>query len=277
MKKLPLGLLSLILLASSSLAQAKTAEELLATGTAQEKGEAIAIEFDDRDIGWGDVEVDMSMVLKNANGKSITRVQHNRILQNPGREEGDKSLITFDSPRDVKGTAFLSFAKILEPDDQWLYLPALGKVKRISSSNKSGPFLGSEFAYEDITGNEVGKYSWEFVALEPCGDNAAGQECFKLESYPKYEHSGYTKRTVWTDTEHFRLQKVEYYDRKGDLLKTQTVHDYSQYLDKFWRAARWEMVNHQSGKSTTLNFEKYNFNTGLSDADFSKAKLKRAK
>ena len=254
-------------------AHAKTAAELTASGTPEEQGEAIAIEVDDRDIGWEDVDTEMEMVLTNSSGKTVSRKQRFRSLQNPGRVEGDKSLITFDHPRDVKGTAFLSYAKILDPDDQWLFLPALKRVKRISSNNKSGPFVGSEFAYEDITGNEIGKYSWKLLDTEACGELT----CFKLESIPKYEHSGYTKRLVWVDTDDFRLQKIEFYDRKNELLKTQTNRGYKQYLGKFWRADEWEMVNHQHGKSTKLLFKEYRFKNGYTEADFSKAVLKRAK
>ncbi len=269
-----IALLSVSIAASPLTAAAKkTAEELLASGTAEEQGEAIAIEFDERDIGWEDVEVDMEMVLKKASGQETSRIQKIRILQNPGREEGDKSLISFSNPRDVKGTALLSHAKILDPDDQWLFLPALKRVKRISSNNKSGPFVGSEFAYEDITGNEIGKYSWKYLATEPCGD----LQCFKLETKPKYEHSGYSKRIVWIDTEHFRQQKVDFYDRKDELLKTQSNIDYKQYLDAFWRADIWEMVNHQNGKSTTLRFKEYRFKNGLDENDFTQAVLKRVK
>lgn len=274
MKKTCLALLSLLAWNDIPAASAKTAEELLASGTPEQQGEAIAIEFDERDIGWKDVEVDIEMVLGQPNGKTSARSQRIRILQNPGRKEGDKSLITFDSPADVKGTGFLSYAKILEADEQWLYLPALKRVKRISSNNKSGPFVGSEFAYEDITGNEIGKYSWKYLGTEPCAETLT---CFKLETIPKYEHSGYSKRIVWIDTEHFRQQKVDFYDRKGTLLKTQTNVGYKQYLGKFWRADSWEMVNHQHGKRTALNFKEYRFQNNFTENDFTRAVLNRTK
>ena len=68
----------------------------------------------------------------------------------------------------VKGVNILSHTKIFEPDDQWLFLPALKRVKRISSRNKSGPFMGSEFAYEDLVSREVEKYSYKFIKDEKC-------------------------------------------------------------------------------------------------------------
>ncbi|MCH9698128.1 MAG: outer membrane lipoprotein-sorting protein [Gammaproteobacteria bacterium] len=254
----------------------KTKQQLLTGDSPESIGEAIAIELDDRDLGFINQTSKMEMILRNAHGQENTRVMETRILERPERTVGDKSLLIFYNPRDINGTALLSFAEILEPDQQWLYLPALKRVKRISSKNKSGPFVGSEFAYEDITSNEIGKYSWRYEGLEPCPLEVT-LECFKLVTIPKYEHSGYTKRVVWVDVEEFRAYKVDFYDRKNSLLKTQTFHGYKQYLDKFWRADSWKMHNHQSGKSTELHFKQYQFKTNLTDNDFSKASLKRVR
>ena len=74
--------------------------------------------------------------------------------------------MVFRTPRDIEGTALLSHAQILEPDNQWLYLPALKRVKRISSANKSGPFVGSEFAFEDFTALELNKYDYVWLSEE---------------------------------------------------------------------------------------------------------------
>ena len=117
--------------------------------TAEEKGLAIAVEADNRDQGWGDQATTSKMILRNSQGAESTREIRGKALEVKG--DGDKSLTIFDTPRDVKGTAFLSFTHTLKADEQWLYLPALKRVKRISSSNKSGPFMGSEFSYEDIS------------------------------------------------------------------------------------------------------------------------------
>ena len=119
-----------------------------AAGAADEKGLAIAREADSRDDGFGDFAADMIMILKNRHGQESAREMRVRTLEVNG--DGDKSLSIFDTPRDIKGTAFLNFTHRTGDDDQWLYLPALKRVKRISSRNKSGSFMGSEFAYEDI-------------------------------------------------------------------------------------------------------------------------------
>ena len=113
--------------------------------TAEEKGLAIAVEADKRDQGWGDQSTVMKMILRKSQGAESIREIRGKTLE--VKVDGDKSLTIFDTPRDVKGTAFLSFTHSLKSDEQWLYLPALKRVKRISSSNKSGPFMGSEFDY----------------------------------------------------------------------------------------------------------------------------------
>ena len=237
--------------------------------TTQEKGLRIAQEADAFDSGFVDFTADMVMTLKNRKGQESIRQIKSKTLEQQG--DGDKSLSLFLEPADVKGTASLTFSHGLKPDDQWLYLPALKRVKRISSKNKSGPFMGSEFAFEDLGSQEVEKYTYTFINEEVCGNYS----CYVIERIPAYEHSGYTRQIVWIDKEAYRVQKTEYYDRKDSLLKTLTFEGYNQYADKHWRADKMEMVNHQTGKSTTLDWENYQFKTGLTEKDFDKNSLKR--
>lgn len=239
--------------------------------TPEEKGMAIAVEIDKRDIGFGDSRANLTMTLTNKHGEKSTRKLRLSTLENLDKTVGDKSLTVFDHPRDIKGTAFLSFTKILEPDDQWLYLPALKRVKRISSANKSGPFVGSEFAYEDLVSFEVGKYKYKWIKDEKCGD----LNCFVVERYPLYENSGYTRQVTWVDQTEYRVQKVEYYDRKESLLKTLNQSNYEQYLDQYWRPLKMFMVNHQTGKETTLEFTPYEFRIGLNNGSFTPNRLKK--
>jgi len=238
--------------------------------TPEEKGLAIAQEADQRDNGWGDQTSSMVMTLLNRQGDSSTREIRSQTLEITG--DGDKSLTIFDTPRDLKGTAFLTFSHIEGADDQWLYLPALKRVKRISSRNKSGPFMGSEFAYEDMSSQEVAKYTYKYLRDEPCGEALT---CFVSERYPTDQFSGYTKQVIWLDKEEYRPIKIDFYDRKDALLKTLTLSEYQQYLEKYWRPHKLEMVNHQTGKKSIVNSSNYQFKTGLTESDFHKSKLKR--
>ena len=239
--------------------------------TPQEKGLAIAREMDRRDSGWKDQRANLVMILRNRQGQESRRELRIATLEVDG--DGDKSLTLFDSPRDVKGTAFLSFTHATQPDDQWLYLPALKRVKRISSRNKSGSFMGSEFAYEDLSSQEVDKFRYQWLRDEALD----GKQTMVVEYYPAYENSGYTRQVAWIDSQIWQVVRAEYYDRKNALLKTLTIDGYRQYLDRYWRADTMHMVNHQTGKSTAIEWSDYRFDTGLTERDFDRNALKRAR
>jgi len=239
--------------------------------TPEEKGLAIAQEADRRDSGFSSYTNDVQMILKNKQGQESVREIRSRTLE--VTDDGDKSMTIFDKPRDVKGTALLSFTHKTGPDDQWLYLPALKRVKRIASDNKSGPFMGSEFAYEDIASQEVDKYTYKFLR----DDTLDGLDVFVFERYPVDKKSGYTRQILWMDTKNYKARKIEYYDRKNSLLKTLVFTDYNLYLDKYYRAHDMYMVNHQKGKSTRLLQTNFNFDVELTDRDFDKNSLKRAR
>jgi outer membrane lipoprotein-sorting protein len=241
----------------------------VAAEDSQQKGLQIAQAAKAFDKGFTDFTANMTMTLKNKSGDTSTRLIRIRTLEVEG--DGDKSLSIFDEPADVKGTAMLTYTHGLKPDDQWLYLPALKRVKRISSRNKSGPFMGSTFAFEDQGSQEVEKYTYNYLRDEPCGDWV----CHVMERFPAYEHSGYTRQVVWLDSEAFRMVKSEFYDRKKSLLKTLNADDFQQFLGHYWRPARMNMENHQTGKSTLLEWIDYQFKTGLSERDFRSQTLKR--
>ncbi len=237
----------------------------------QQKGYDLAARSDRSDRGFGDSRVDLKMILRNKAGREAVRTLSISTLEVPDESVGDKTLIVFNNPADIDGTALLSHAKILDPDDQWLFLPALKRVKRISSVNKSGPFVGSEFAFEDFTALELNKYTYKYLREEPCGDLV----CDVIERTPRYEHSGYTKQVSWVDQQDFQVRKVEFYDRRGDLFKELTFSDYRLYDGNFWRAHKLAMVNHKTGKETDLNFSEFEFGTDRKDSNFDRSVLTR--
>lgn len=259
-KELPGLIVAVLLMAAVYAAQAND----------DTRGFDIAARSDRTDLGFGDSTVDLQMVLRNAAGQESTRSLRITTLEKPDESVGDKSLVVFDTPRDIEGTALLSHAKILDPDDQWLYLPALKRVKRISSANKSGPFVGSEFAFEDFTAIELNKFDYTYVGEEPCG----ALVCDVVERTPRYENSGYTKQVSWVDQADYQLRRVEFYDRRGDLLKVLELTDYRNY-DGIWRAHKLSMSNVQTNKQTDLIYGEYTFDTGLGENDFVKGRLSR--
>ena len=235
--------------------------------TPEEQGLQVAKAAEKADLGFGSSIVALKMTLKNKNGQTSERYLETQTLELT--EDGDKSLIVFNSPKDVKGTSTLTFTHKVGSDDQWLYLPSIARVKRISSNNKSGPFVGSEFAYEDLSSQEVEKYNYKFLKQEG--------PLLIVEQDPVDPKSGYTRRVAtYNKDKGYRLEEVQFYDRKNALLKTLTYGSYKLYKDKFWRAGQLHMVNHQSNKETLLEFNAYNFDANLSEEDFSQVALKRA-
>ena len=246
-----------------------TVTSVVGAATPEERGLEIAVEADNRNQGFVDSASEMRMVLRNRAGRESVRVMRSMVLEVDG--DGDKSMTIFDQPADVKGTASLTYSHATDPDEQWLYLPALKRVKRISSKNKSGPFMGSEFAFEDISSQEVAKYTYKYLRDDTHNDRPV----FVVEAFPTYKNSGYTRLINWIDQEHYYPVKTEFYDRKNALLKTLEQTEQTLYLDKFWRAHRMHMQNEQTGKSTTLTWENFDFQTGLSAKDFNSKALKR--
>ncbi len=231
------------------------------------RGLKIAKAAEQADLGFKSSTVNLEMTLKNKNGQTSQRSLTTKTLELT--EDGDKSLIVFNSPKDVKGTSTLTFTHKVGSDDQWLFLPSIKRVKRISSNNKSGPFVGSEFAYEDLSSQEVEKYKYKFI--EEKGS------LLTVEQDPVDPKSGYTRRLVtYNKDKGYRLEKIEFYDRKNALLKTLIYSNYKVYKNKFWRASRFVMTNHQSKKETILEFSDYNFDVNLTDEDFTQVALKRS-
>lgn len=239
--------------------------------TAAERGYAIAERSDKSDAGFASSTVTLTMTLGDSSGRTTTREMRIDTLEKAQTGDGDKSLTVFFSPRDVDGTALLSHAKVLEPDDQWLFLPALRRVKRISSANKSGPFVGSEFAFEDLTGNELGKYEYTYIETK----EVDGMEMDVVECLPRYARSGYSKLNCYFDTDVFQSRKVEFFDRGGQLLKTLILDDYREYEGGFWRSHRQVMTNHLTGKVTIIEADKFEFGIDFDRDDFEPAVLDR--
>jgi hypothetical protein len=130
--------------------------------------------------------------------------------------------------------------------------------------------VGSEFAFEDFTAIELNKFDYTYVGEVPCADLT----CDVLERTPRYENSGYTKQVSWVDQTDYQIRKVEFYDRRGDLLKVLEMSDYRNY-EGIWRAHKLSMSNVQTNKQTDLLYGSYEFGTGLAENDFVKGRLSR--
>ena len=208
-----------------------------------------------------------TMILKNAQGLKNKR---KLVIQKLERANGDKTLIRFLYPLDIKDTKLLSYEKIGKDDKQWLYLPALKRVKRISSRNKSGSFMASEFSYEDIASQNYKNYSYKGEVTQI---RKYGKSYLKIIRIPKDKNSGYSKQIVYIDPKTYLAKFGEYYDRQGRLLKKVSFLRYKK-IAGVYRIVKIEMKNVQNGKSTLLIWDKDRIKAGLKEDNFSKRVLK---
>ena len=225
----------------------------------------VAQKSEDTMSGFKDSISIMEMTLINAAGQKKVRTMKMKVLE--GKDE-DKSLMEFLTPADVRGTKFLSYEHVDKDDDQWLYLPALKRVKRIASKNKSGSFMGSEFSYEDLSAFNVKKYLYEDAQVKEING------LYVTTSKPVSKYSGYTKLISYVDPKTFLIQKVEFYDRKKELLKVETFANYKK-LQGVYRIGQITMKNVQNDKSTILVWHDEKIKNGLKAKDFHKRYLKK--
>jgi len=208
-----------------------------------------------------------TMILKNAQGvENIRQLEFKKIEG----IDGDKSLLTFLYPDDLKGTKLLSFEVIGSDDKQWLYLPSLKRVKRISSRNKSGSFMASEFSYEDISSQNYKNYSYSGEAEEVIKD---GIKYFKVTRIPIDANSGYSKQIIWVEKDSYLARYGDYYDKQDRLLKQINFSEY-KVIDGIQRIVRVNIENVQNGKSSSLTWDEDAINSGITSGEISKRALK---
>lgn len=216
--------------------------------TPEERGLEIATLADKANNGFKGEQTTSEMILINAHGDRITRKSTMKTRE--VADDGDQSIIEFSWPADVKGTRMLTWSHKTKDDDQWLYLPALKRTKRINSSTKTGSFMGSEFSYEDISSQEVEKYTYKYIK----DDTLNTRKVWVIERYPVDPRSGYSKQIVYIDQEYMNPVQIDYFDRKNELLKTSYFKDYKKY-GNFWRQNEIEVINRQTQKSSILKWD----------------------
>jgi len=250
---------------------AAVATPVSAESDSQIKGREIATEAWNRDRGFGDFGARIELTIIEDDGKRVPRKLRTRTLETP---EGDKSISIFDKPNDVKGFVRLTYAQENGQDDQWLYIPDRKRVKRISVVNDATPFMGTEFAFEDLgtqRPEEILSFDYSYLHDEACGE----QQCFVMERIPLNPYSGYSKQVVWIDQDHYRVQKIDYYDKQDRFLKTLTYESYQQFEGRYWRPGMMLMSNHLNGRKTLVEWSDYRFGNGYRASDFRPGSLDR--
>lgn len=193
--------------------------------------------------------------------------------------EEKRSVIFYTKPANVKDTGFLTFDydDPTEDDDQWLYLPALRRVRRISSSNRGDYFLGTDYTYEDMkldTRMSATDYNWTTIGEETIG----GVKCIVVEGEPVDEETaeelGYSKYVAFVDPANWMQLKIDMWDINGNPLKTVYARDVRQ-VQGIWTVHISYAENHKTGHSTLFTFTNIDYETPVADDMFSERALKR--
>lgn len=228
------------------------------------RGLEIARATKDRDAGFASYIAVAKMVLRDRSGTENVRDFIAKALEM--KADGDRTSIEFQTPLDVKGMTVLTHAHREADDDQWLYMSANSRTRRITSSSRSGSFAGSEFSYEDLAGHVIEKNTYVYLRDEAC-PSAPERTCHVNEQHPKDPDSGYSKMVAWIDAQDYRAYQVRYYDRAELNSKTLVSSEFKLFEERFWRPMRMVMTNHRTGKSTEMKWASYDFKANLSASD----------
>ncbi len=216
-----------------------------------------------------DMQSTLTMTLINSQGDKRVRVIRQFIRQ---FGQVEKKIMFFVSPADVKNTSFMNWSYDEEgkDDDQWIYLPALKKIKRISSDSKGDYFMGSDFTYDDLGNRKPTDDTHKILRTEKVN----GLECYVVESTPKDEDYMYSKTITWVVKDRWYGVKKEFYDEDGDLLKTLNIEKV-QNIKGYWIIEKAVMNNVQTKHKTIMELKNVKINTGIPASKFTQRMMKR--
>ena len=258
--------LAITLVATTPFARADealpTGEEIVLRVNARDEGESVA-------RTWT-----MELIEKDGSTRA-------RTLRSYRRRFGDekRSVLFFEDPPNLKGTALLTFdyAAPARPDDQWLYLPALRKSRRVALSDRGRAFLGTDFSFEDMkreTQLSLTDYAWRTLGEE----SVDGHRCFVVEATPVDERVarelGHGRVRMRVDAEVWIPRFAEYWELDGAPQKTIRLSDIAQ-VQGVWTAQRIDVENLATGHRTTLRFRDIDYRTSIPEEQFSEAALRR--
>lgn len=248
--------------------------------------EAIARRVQDRDTGR-DSRMTLRMRLFDRHNRVRERVMTLTALRGrkvpgapPSAPDGDRLLIRFTYPNDIRGTAFLVWEHPDGDDERFLFLPSLGRVRRIAGTEAQESFAGSDFTYEEIGGREFDDYTYAFAAEDgeraswtaPSGGSA--KDGWRLESRRKDRSAPFPRVVSLILKDSFVVVQADVYNRRNEKQKVYTVRRLDQ-IEGVWTATNAEMTNTLEKSRTELVVESADYNVGLKDSDFSRRELER--
>ncbi|MFP4067394.1 MAG: outer membrane lipoprotein-sorting protein [Spirochaetaceae bacterium] len=216
------------------------------------------INRDEGDTGHSLVNMD----LIDASGDTKSRIIEEWSMEN---DEGlERLVIVFHRPASVEDTRFLVHENEDRDDDQWIFLPSLDRVRRISASEGEDSFMGTDFTYDDLKTREVDDDEHELLREE----ELAGWDCYVVESVPvDPDDSQYSRRVQWVAKDTWLPMKIEFYDKSDDLLKVSTLEEVEQ-VQGYWTPMVTVMENVQTDHKTQLEVDKIRYDENLDSGLF---------
>jgi hypothetical protein len=248
----------------------------LAAPAAQDSAEWVARQVRDRNTGR-DSRAEMRMRLFDRQGRVRERVL--TMLRLRGEKgKGDRALLRFTYPNDIRNTAFLVWEHPgVEDDERFLYLPALGRVRRIAGQEKDESFVGSDLSYEDIGGRDISDYTYAFTADDTSWTAPDGTRlpAWLLESKAKDPNAQLPRSVSFVLKERFIITAADVFNRRNERVKHFEVRRLER-IEGIWTALDVVMSNERDNTRTELTTTSIDYNVGLTEEDFSRRQLEAA-
>ncbi|MDX1490943.1 MAG: outer membrane lipoprotein-sorting protein [Pseudohongiellaceae bacterium] len=252
---------------------------ILSTTAMAQEGEMTALDIVDKINGRDDgAFVTRSLTIELTDRRGISRVEKT-VGYRKYFDDEKRTVLFYTDPSNVRGTGFLTFdySDAEQDDDQWLYLPALRKVRRISSSNRGDYFLGTDLTYEEI--KKENKLETQDYVFSLKGEaEIDGRSLVKIEATPvdsdTADELGYSKVLLHVDTEVWMSRRSEFWDLNGNALKT-VENSQIEMIDGIWTTLKVDVENHKTSHKTSLTFSDVDYKTPIDDDLFSQSSLRR--
>ena len=239
--------------------------------------DTVARQIQDRDTGR-DSRAEMRMRLYDRQGRMRERTMEVLTLKGAGGRgqgaEGDRTLVRFLSPNDIRGTGLLVWEHPNADDERFLYLPALGRVRRIAGEERQESFAGSDLSYEDIGGRELADYSYAFASenatwMAPGG---GAVPAWALESRARDSGADYPRSVSLVLKDRLIVAHADIFNRRNERAKVVDVRRLEQ-INGIWTVMDLVVVNEQQRTRTELTTTSIRYNVGLTEDDFSRRRL----
>ena len=207
------------------------------------------------------------MVITARNGTTTERVIDQYSKDGPN---GSRTVIVFQSPANVAGSRFLTMENASGGTDQWIYLPSLGRVRRIAANESGGNFMGTDFSYDDISSMDRDVSLDTHTLLRE--ETLNGKLCHVIQSVPKDSSYQYSSTTTWVDKDNYLIYKAEMFNRRGELMKIMEMSDYRDMQGRL-SPMQTKVSTVAAGTSTTIYMEIMRYDDPIPEAVFTTAYL----